>query len=95
MVSGVPDKPHLQLPFQPVDHQAGGQLGKRLQRALENLRKQHKWGAISDEKYRTERSVLVRQLKLLNDAVKPRHCLIWSALPSSFKTYQASGCTLG
>ena len=72
MVSGAPDKPHLQLPFQPVDHQAGGQLGKRLQRALGNLRKQHKWGAISDEKYRTERSVLVRQLKLLDDAVKPR-----------------------
>ena len=72
MVSGVPDKPHLQLPFQPVDHQAGGQLGKRLQRALENLRKQHKWGAISDEKYRTERNVLMRQLKLLDAAAKPR-----------------------
>ena len=72
MVSGVPDKPHLQLPFQPVDHQAGGQLGKRLQRALENLRKQHKWGDISDEEYRTERNVLVRQLKLLDAAVKPR-----------------------
>ena len=72
MVSGVPDKPHLQLPFQPVDHQAGGQLGERLQRALENLRKQHKWGDISDEEYRSERNVLVRQLKLLDDAVKPR-----------------------
>ena len=29
-------------------------------------------GDISDEEYRTERSVLVRQLKLLDDAVKPR-----------------------
>ena len=45
---------------------------RRLQRALENLRKQHKWGDISDEEYRAERSVLVRQLKLLDDAVKPR-----------------------
>ena len=72
MVSGAPDKPHLQLPFQLVDHLAGGQLGARLQRALENLRKQHKWRDISDEEYRTERSVLVRQLKLLDDAVKPR-----------------------
>ena len=71
MVSGAPDKPHLQLPFQLVDHLAGGQLGARLQRALENLRKQHKWRDISDEEYRTERSVLVRQLKLLDDAVKP------------------------
>ena len=62
MVSGAPDKPHLQLPFQPVDHQAGGQLGERLQRALENLRKQHKWGDISDEEYRTERESLVRQV---------------------------------
>ena len=46
--------------------------GERLRRALENLRKQHKWGDISDEEYRAERSVLVRQLKLLDDAVKPR-----------------------
>jgi len=56
-------------PPQQENHQRGG----RLQRALENLRKQHKWGDISDEEYRTERSVLVRQLKLLDDAVKPRH----------------------
>ena len=62
MVSGAPDKPHLQDPFQPVDHQAGGQLGERLQRALENLRKQHKWGDISDEEYRTAREVLVKRV---------------------------------
>ena len=43
-----------------------------MQRTFKNLRKQHKWGDISDEEYRTERSVLVRQLKLLDGAVKPR-----------------------
>ena len=53
-------------------HQENHQQGERLQRALENLRKQHKWGDISDEEYRSERNVLVRQLKLLDDAVKPR-----------------------
>ena len=53
-------------------HQENHQQGERLQRALENLRKQHKWGAISDEEYRTDRNVLVRQLKLLDAAVKPR-----------------------
>ncbi|PCI12328.1 MAG: hypothetical protein COB68_14820 [SAR202 cluster bacterium] len=52
--------------------QENHQQGERLQRALENLRKQHKWGDISDEEYRSERNVLVRQLKLLDDAVKPR-----------------------
>ena len=46
--------------------------GERLRRALENLRKQHQWGNIYGDEYRTERSVLVRQLKLLDDAVKPR-----------------------
>lgn len=39
---------------------------------MENLRKQHKWGDISDEEYRSERNVLMRQLKLLDAAVKPR-----------------------
>ena len=37
----------------------------RLQRALENLRKQHKWGDLSDQEYRRERDTLMRQLKLL------------------------------
>jgi hypothetical protein len=33
--------------------------------AIENLRKQHLWGDISDENYRRERGALERQLKLL------------------------------
>jgi hypothetical protein len=51
--------------------QENHQQGERLQRAVENLRKQHKWGDISDEEYRSERNVLMRQLKLLDAAVKP------------------------
>ena len=38
----------------------------RLQRALDNLRKQHKWGDISDQEYRRERDPLMRQLELAN-----------------------------
>ena len=36
----------------------------RLQRALDNLRKQHKWGDLSDQEYRRERDPLIRQLEL-------------------------------
>jgi len=32
--------------------------GERLRRALENLRKQHQWGVISDDEYRREREAL-------------------------------------
>ena len=35
----------------------------RIEKALENLRKQHKWGDINDDQYRLERQVLERQLK--------------------------------
>ena len=47
--------------------------GERLQRALENLRKQHQWGDISDDEYRRERDILIRQLKVHTTAVKPAH----------------------
>ena len=38
---------------------------KRLIGALENLRKQHLWGDLSDERYKLERRSLERQLKLV------------------------------
>jgi len=47
--------------------------GERLRRALENLRKQHQWGDISDDEYRREREILMRQLKVHTTAFKPTH----------------------
>ncbi len=43
----------------------------RLQRALENLRKQHLWGDLSDEEYRRARESLERQLKLVAQPAQP------------------------
>ena len=43
----------------------------RLQRALDNLRKQHKWGDLSDREYRSERDPLMRQLELTNRPQSP------------------------
>ena len=37
----------------------------RLERAMENLRKQHQWGDLTDQAYRREREPLVRQLNLV------------------------------
>ena len=37
----------------------------RIEKAIENLRKQHKWGDIEDEQYRRERQKLERQIKSL------------------------------
>ncbi len=42
-----------------------------MRRALENLRKQHLWGDLSDEKYRRERESLERQLKLVAQPAQP------------------------
>ena len=47
----------------PEEHDQGQQ--DRLQRAMENLRKQHQWGDLSDQEYRREREPLERQLKLV------------------------------
>ena len=47
--------------------------GERLRRALENLRKQHQWGDISDDEYRREREIIMRQLKVHTTTVKPTH----------------------
>ena len=47
---------------EPEEHDQSQQ--DRWQRALDNLRKQHKWGDISDQEYRRERDPLMRQLKL-------------------------------
>ena len=44
---------------------------KRLTRALENLRKQHRWGDLTDEGYQRERDILQRQLKLVAVPIKP------------------------
>jgi len=37
----------------------------RIQQALENLRKQHLWGDLTDKEYRQERVALERQMKLV------------------------------
>ena len=47
---------------EPGDHDPGKE--KRYKTALENLRKQHLWGDVSDEKYQIEKEGLERQLKL-------------------------------
>ena len=44
---------------------------ERLDRALQNLRKQHLWGDLSDETYQRERETLNRQLKLTNGPDQP------------------------
>ena len=44
---------------------------ERLRRALENLRKQHQWGDLSDDRYRREREPLERQLKLVSRPAIP------------------------
>jgi site-specific DNA recombinase len=44
---------------------------ERLDRALQNLRKQHIWGDLSDETYRRERETLTRQLKLTTSPGQP------------------------
>ena len=44
---------------------------KRLIGALENLRKQHLWGDLSDERYKLERRSLERQLKLVAIPTQP------------------------
>ena len=49
---------------EPEEHDNGQQ--DRLQRALENLRKQHKWGDLTDLEYRRERDPLMRQLRTVD-----------------------------
>jgi len=44
---------------------------KRLIGAMENLRKQHLWGDLSDERYKLERRSLERQLKLVAIPTQP------------------------
>jgi len=47
------------------NRQDGSVEKKRLERALENLRKEHLWGDLSDESYREERTALERRVKAL------------------------------
>lgn len=54
----------------------------RLLKALENLRKQHLWGDISDDDYRGERVSLERQLKVANPDPRP------TAIPNLEKAVQ-------
>jgi DNA invertase Pin-like site-specific DNA recombinase len=44
---------------------------RRLQHALENLRKQHLWGDITDDEYRRDRAALERQLKAISPPLEP------------------------
>jgi len=55
------------------EHRVDGDEIPRLQRALENIRKQHKWGDLSDDVYRQERLDLERQMKLLSPPPQPRN----------------------
>ena len=54
---------------EPDDHDPGKE--KRYKTALENLRKQHLWGDVSDEKYQIEKAGLERQLKLAAPPSRP------------------------
>ena len=45
---------------------------RRVERAIANLRKQHLWGAISDEEFKTEHLSLQRQLKTATPPPAPR-----------------------
>ena len=45
----------------------------RIQQALENLRKQHLWGDLTDKAYRQERVTLERQMKLVSPPTLSRH----------------------
>ena len=45
---------------------------RRIERALANLRKQHLWGAISDEEFRAEHLTFQRQLKTVTPPAAPR-----------------------
>ena len=47
----------------PQEHDQGQQ--NQLAKAIENLRKQHLWGDLSDDEYRRDREALDRQLKLV------------------------------
>ena len=45
-----------------------------MRRALENLRKQYQWRDISDDEYRRERGIIMRQLKVhTSTTVMPTH----------------------
>jgi hypothetical protein len=44
---------------------------QRIQRALENLRKQHRWGDISDAEYHKEKESMQRELKALGRSQAP------------------------
>ena len=45
-----------------------------MRRALENLRKQYQWRDISDDEYRQERGIIMRQLKVhTSTTVMPTH----------------------
>ncbi len=52
--------------------QEGQGQGERLRRALEELRKQHRWG-ISDDEYRRDREILMRQLRVHTTTGQPIH----------------------
>ena len=54
-------------------HSAPDQMQRaRLERALENLRKQHLWGDVDDQDYQQQRTELERSLKAVNASVGPR-----------------------
>ena len=45
---------------------------KRIEGAITNLRKQHLWGAISDEEFKKEHQILTRQLRALTPPASPK-----------------------
>ena len=45
---------------------------ERSERALQNIRKQHQWGHISDDDYLRDRAAIERQLKALLDDARPQ-----------------------
>ncbi len=75
-------------PEEPLQQNQG--QPERLQRALENLRKQHQWGDLSDDAYRREREPLDRQLKLL---ARPAMSQTWNERQSCWPTSRPCGYT--
>ena len=68
---------------------------KRIDGALSNLRKQHLWGAITDEEFKVEFQALHRQRKALKPMPSPHVSRTWSGLPTSCGTCPRCGSIPG
>ena len=63
----------IEAPHELYEDQVNVNEIPRIQNALENLRKQHLWGDLSDKAYRQERVALERQMKLASPPTQSRN----------------------